>query len=271
MRFLEAKQVCPTTRSGVEDLRRRFPGVYEAWRIYSTVKNDRLDQVAAPALEAYLCSGADLDSIAERIGEHRDTIRVYAHLFFDVIGKQHQRMHMLNDVIGRSIHFGLTGREYDVLWKLFGFLKGPMFLDCFLAHDGEPVKMTSYTQMSRSPPWAIQGRHRRSRRRRCPHGPDRLQPRSDFRSVQRHVQTGASCRPGRVGVTYSPQHQQDDLLRLRVCRRGRPRRAPAEFTKNGIEYRASQLIARAIGHDVEAPADLAFPPEKAGPTTLVEP
>jgi hypothetical protein len=266
-RFLEAKQVCPATRSGVEYLRRRFPGLHEAWRIYSVVKNDRLDQ--RWALEAYLCSGADLDAIAERIREHRDTVTMYAHLFFDVLGKQHLRTYMLNDVIGRSIHYGLTDREYDLLWKLLGFLKGPMFLDCFLLHDGEPMTMTSYAQMSA----VRRGLYK-----------DAIEDRAvvaartgqiDYNREAIFVAYNDLCKLEQAAGPGESQSLIHNNIRQMISSFGfavaDDPGAPAEYTKNGVEYRASYLIERAIGHDVEAPADLAFPPERAGPTTLVEP
>jgi hypothetical protein len=126
-----------------ERLRQRYPGVYSAFEFYSDEMSD-----TRWSIEAYLCAEATIKEISTRIGEHPESIYCYANLFFDVAGKQKHWLYMLNKVLGASIHAGLTDRKYDLLWKLLGLLRGPLFLDRFIKRDGQPTRMTSYDQGS---------------------------------------------------------------------------------------------------------------------------
>lgn len=123
----------------------RYPGLYWAWYWR---QQDEDDAKTRWTVEAYLCSGATLAQIAARVGEHPGAVGAYAKVFFDVDGKQKHWAWMLNEVIGRSVHSGINDRQYDLLWKLYGLLCGPMFLDMLLRQDGVPIRMTSYNQGS---------------------------------------------------------------------------------------------------------------------------
>lgn len=130
-----------TTMVAVERLQHKFPGLYKAWELANdTNKSSRW------SIEAYLCADASIDHISQRTCEHKETILCFTNVFFDVRNKQKHRLYMLNKVIGPSVHHGLTDRQYDVLWKLFGLLKGPMFLDRYIYGEESPTQMTSYDQ-----------------------------------------------------------------------------------------------------------------------------
>lgn len=141
-RFVREFEKC-STRASYERLAAKYPGIYHAYHYFSS-----LDQKNKWTIEAYLCADASMVHIAERMGCHIETVFAYTKMFFDILGKQRHRMYMMNQVLGKSIHAGLTDRDYDLLWKLFGMLKGPLFLDRFINHEGSPSQMTSYDQGS---------------------------------------------------------------------------------------------------------------------------
>lgn len=141
-RFQKDLANCETYAS-FERLRNKYPGAFEAWTFFSDPKKS-----IRWTIEAYLCASATIREIAERTGEHVETVFCYANLFFDVAGKTRHRLYMINQVIGRSVNAGLNERDYDLLWKLFGLLKGPMFLDRFILCENEPARMTSRSQGS---------------------------------------------------------------------------------------------------------------------------
>jgi hypothetical protein len=129
------------TQDDWEQLRRGHGAAYEAWYNY---QND--DQRVKWTIEAYLCADADFKHIAERSGESVESIACYAKLFFDVAGKQKYRLYMLTKVLAPAVYAGLSGRQPDLLWKLFGMLKGPLMVDLLTAREGQPSRMASYDQ-----------------------------------------------------------------------------------------------------------------------------
>ena len=128
-----------------ERLASKYPGLYWAW--YWRSQDDE-NAKTRWTIEAYLCSGATFAQIAKRTGEHPAAVGCYANIFFDVVGKTKHWMWVLNEVIGESVHRGISDRQPDLLWKLYGLLCGPLFLDMLIRQDGVPVQVTSYAQGS---------------------------------------------------------------------------------------------------------------------------
>jgi hypothetical protein len=127
--------------AALERLAHKLPGLYWAWVWY-----DKAEKHTRWTVEAYLCAGASVAQIAARTKLHPEVLGCYAMLFFDVFGKTQHKLYMINEVIGRSVHHGLAEREYDLLWKLYGLLKGPLFLDTIILQDTQPGEVTSYVQ-----------------------------------------------------------------------------------------------------------------------------
>lgn len=140
VKFQRELQRCDDFAS-YERLRVKYPGLYAAWEFFrSTEVSTRW------SFEAYLCADATIEHIAERSGEHKESIYCYSKLFFDVAGKTRHWLYMINRVLGPSVHAGLSDRQYDLLWKLYGLLRGPLFLDTIIRYDDQPVRMTAYSQ-----------------------------------------------------------------------------------------------------------------------------
>ncbi len=107
------------------------PIMYSAYLIYNS-GGDEDRHPLRHAIEARLLAGQTYEDIAERIGIEPETIEAYERLFFNVTEKLKNSDYIMTCVLGPSVHSGLTDREYDLLWKLFGYLYGPVVLDAFI-------------------------------------------------------------------------------------------------------------------------------------------
>jgi hypothetical protein len=84
------------------------------------------------AIEAYILAGASDEEIAEKVGCEPDVIAAYAAVFFDVRGKLHNGNYIVNVVMADAVSRGLTERQYDLLWKMFGYQGGVYVLDALI-------------------------------------------------------------------------------------------------------------------------------------------
>lgn len=125
-----------------ERLAKKYGGLYWAWYWYDQSQWD-----VRWSMEAYLCAGDAVHSIAERVKKSLETVWCFSNLFFDVAGRTSSKEYMLNEVLGRSVYQGLADRQYDVLWKLYGMLKGPLYLQYLLTHDVDPGQVTAAEQL----------------------------------------------------------------------------------------------------------------------------
>ncbi len=113
------------------ELMTRKPGIYGAYMLYKRgIEEDR--HPLRYALEARLLSAQGHESIAKALGITQEVVELYEKIFFNVAEKLDNTDYILNCVIGPSIYAGLNDRDYDLLWKLFGYLYGPVVLDTFI-------------------------------------------------------------------------------------------------------------------------------------------
>ena len=117
------------TFNDYEKLLARMPGLYYAYDAY--VLNERLKWT----IEAYLCAGTPLYAIAKRCCVDPETVAAYTMMFFDVTEKLESSSYMLNVAFKKSIHHGLHERDYDLLWKLMGYLGGTEMVDLCVQID----------------------------------------------------------------------------------------------------------------------------------------
>jgi hypothetical protein len=96
-------------------------------------------------IEARILAQEPFESIALKCATPPEVIGVYEQLFFNVLDRLQARTWILNYAIGRSIHVGMTERDYDLLWKLYGYMAGPFFIDILTNKTGiyEDVKPKS--------------------------------------------------------------------------------------------------------------------------------
>jgi len=73
---------------------------------------------------------------------HADDVEAFERVFFDVRDRLGRRDFVINQVVGPAIHRGLNCRDYALLWKLFGYMRGPEVLDALIAtFDGGPRRV----------------------------------------------------------------------------------------------------------------------------------
>lgn len=91
------------------------------------------------SIEAHVMARETDFEIGFRCGLPPGTVEAYEALFFHVRDKLIHPKYMLNCVIGPSIHRGLAEREYDLLWKLYGYFLGPYMLDALESKFSSPT------------------------------------------------------------------------------------------------------------------------------------
>ena len=116
------------TDADLETIAVKFPGIFWAWHWHDHDPKSPMRW----AIEAYLCAGATCDQIAQRLGVSPEVILLYERLFFNVRDKLQYTSYMIAHAMRGAVERGLSDRPADLLWKLFGYLKGPLFLDYFI-------------------------------------------------------------------------------------------------------------------------------------------
>jgi hypothetical protein len=113
-----------------EGLARALPDLEAAFRLHAGP-----DKLARGILEARLLAGQTIEETAAACGLAPEAVRAYEALFFHVLGKLHSRMYILIQAVGGDLWGGgLTEDDVDVLLKLYGFLKGPIFLEWLIRY-----------------------------------------------------------------------------------------------------------------------------------------
>lgn len=107
------------------ELAERYPALVDARSMYEQDGS----QAFRWELEARLLSRDSADRIAHRLAISTDVVRAYEALFFNVQDRIDNRGYIVHAVLGRSIHAGLSERQFDLLWKMFGYFGGPPVLD----------------------------------------------------------------------------------------------------------------------------------------------
>lgn len=118
------------------------PELFEAWTIYDAGE-DPIEH--RWELEARLLSGQSLEDISLATGTPINVIRCYEQMFFDVLSRLKHASLIIHSVIGQSVQVGLAERDYDVLWKLFGYFAGPHVLEAIMFKFIAPAKVTNAT------------------------------------------------------------------------------------------------------------------------------
>ncbi len=93
---------------------------HEAWRFEK--QQMRWD------IEAQILARCTDQEIGMANGYPPQVIAAYENIFFNVREKLQHSQYILHCVIGEAIQRGLSEREYDLLWKLYGYFYGPHIL-----------------------------------------------------------------------------------------------------------------------------------------------
>lgn len=83
-------------------------------------------------IEARLLAAESYESIASKVFATTAAIELFAALFFDVADRLTSSSYVINTVLGPQVHRGLTEKNYDIIWKLFGYWWGPQAIDSLI-------------------------------------------------------------------------------------------------------------------------------------------
>jgi hypothetical protein len=110
-------------------LARRWPALWAAHCLRFQEDEKRLLRYE---IEARLLANEPFERIAERTGLSPDTVIWYEKIFFSVIDKLKNRGWVAHCVMGESAQAGMTERDYDLLWKMMGYMGGGLILDAVI-------------------------------------------------------------------------------------------------------------------------------------------
>jgi len=99
-------------------------------------------------LEARLLARESFESIGQKIHEDVDVIKRYEEAFFDVMSRIDHPGLITHIIVGKAVQTGLAERQYDLLWKLFGYHCGPLVLDAFIYKFNAPTRPETPSQVS---------------------------------------------------------------------------------------------------------------------------
>jgi hypothetical protein len=116
----------------------RMPAVYWAHYAYQNEHQQmRWD------IESQILARCTDHEIAFSCGVAPEVVDAYENLFFNVRDKLHHKRYITHCVLGHSIQRGLSEREYDLLWKLYGYFYGPHVLEVLVTKMVNPVWCTT--------------------------------------------------------------------------------------------------------------------------------
>jgi hypothetical protein len=115
--------------------------VYWAQELYNN-RGEESDvrRLMPHSIEARLLARQSYEEIAKTVGMWPGAIEAYEKLFFDVGEKIDCRDYILFAVMGPAIYRGLRARQYDLLWKLLGYMHGPHALDVMITTCVNPTR-----------------------------------------------------------------------------------------------------------------------------------
>jgi hypothetical protein len=122
------------------------PALYAAYLIHKRGDDEERHPMRF-AIEARLLSQQPSHEIAELLGLDVPTVETYEKVFFNVLEKIRHTDYIMTCVIGPSVHAGLSDRDYDLLWKLYGYLYGPAVLDAFISTTSRKFRPESINEV----------------------------------------------------------------------------------------------------------------------------
>jgi len=113
-----------------------WPVLYEAWVIYQdteaiTIKGE---------IEARILAKEPFADIARKATVSEDAVTAYELYFFNVADRLEAPSYITHQVFGKSVQAGLAERDYDLLWKMYGYWCGPMVLDALIFKFNNPSR-----------------------------------------------------------------------------------------------------------------------------------
>jgi hypothetical protein len=101
-------------------------------------------------IEARLLAADSRENIATRLATRPSVVDAYERVFFNIEERRVNRGYLVHQVIGPSIYMGFQEQDYDVVWKLFALMGGPVVLDMMIdgfvgaGRPSNPSELTSF-------------------------------------------------------------------------------------------------------------------------------
>jgi hypothetical protein len=140
-RYLSAKALCHNELQ-LERLMYKMPGLYHAEQLH-----DREDLDLRWEMEARFLARESFESIGGKIGIDVEVVFWYERAFYNVLEKLNNQSYIGNVAMGRSVHRGLFERDYDLLWKMFGYACGPLMIDSLTRKLTNPQQVDAADQV----------------------------------------------------------------------------------------------------------------------------
>jgi hypothetical protein len=128
-KFIREHENCETELDMAE-LAERHPVIYWAYDIWYT--RDDTGNPVRSEVEARLLADDQIANIARRVATEVEIIEAYERLFFNVRERLADRGYLMHCVLGPAVHLGFQSNEYDLTWKLFALLGGPLAVDLMI-------------------------------------------------------------------------------------------------------------------------------------------
>ena len=101
-------------------------------------------------IEARILAGENFESIADKSNFSPSCLEVYEKLFFNVLDRLNKRTWVTNSVVGRALQVGLTERDFNILWKIYGYMAGPHMLDLLISKIGMERKIAKTPEQAQA-------------------------------------------------------------------------------------------------------------------------
>jgi hypothetical protein len=128
-RFLKEHEGCKTELD-MAMLSERHPVIYWAHDLWYTLSDS--GNPMRSEVEARLLADDKVENIARRVATEISIIEAYERLFFNVRERLCNRGYLMHCVLGPAVHLGFQASEYDLIWKLFALLGGPLAVDLMI-------------------------------------------------------------------------------------------------------------------------------------------
>jgi len=117
-------------------LQNQYSDIHTAWSIYQDTENRGLKS----EIEARILAQESFDDIAGKVAIAGGAATAYEQYFFNVTDRLSAPGYITHQIFGRSVQAGLAEREYDLLWKMYGYWCGPMVLDALIYKFNRPSR-----------------------------------------------------------------------------------------------------------------------------------
>jgi hypothetical protein len=254
LKFLRRLNSC-TSESQRRYLAEDVPDIYWAHDFYQSEGD-----VLRIELEARILSDDTDENIGLRLCIEPQTVSAYEKLFFSIRDRLDNPGYIYHQVIGRSMHRGLSEREFESLWKWYGYTYGPVMLDSLINQTVDPKRPAKITDVKAA--WRSDGHGSLLRKQAIA---ARTMPVNSFTQVDllhiyakfSEIEKNSGVSGAREGEFFTNVSAMMELLPWGVGRRAVvDPKAITDHEGVAAELRTDELMKLAVGEDVPELANL---------------